>query len=317
MATELAPTTASTSDVMSAQVRTVQDDFRGRFFHVLRRWPLLPIAIVVVLVGMTILAPWVAPFGEEEINLRGRGAPPFWYTEWYADNPRLEARYILGADHLGRDVLTRIMYGGRVSLTVAAISARDRHLHRISPRTRQRLLRRTLRRNYDATRRRMERPAIPAHRNTRRHYRRPERPITTRAPITRKLGRKCSQCQSRDTDTQDQRVRLSVQSCRRLKPPNHGPTHNAERRQHHRRAGNIACRRTGVLTEASLSYLGAGVPSNIPTWGNMVSDGQGYLNSGEWWISVFPGTAILLVVMSVNFIGDWLRDRFDPRLRQL
>ena len=71
-----------------------------------------------------------------------------------------------------------------------------------------------------------------------------------------------------------------------------------------------------ILTEAGLSFLGAGVPSNIPTWGNMVSDARQYLNTA-WWMAVFPGLAILLIVMSVNFIGDWLRDRWDPRLRQL
>jgi peptide/nickel transport system permease protein len=80
----------------------------------------------------------------------------------------------------------------------------------------------------------------------------------------------------------------------------------------------IATLRVGlvILVEASLSFLGAGVPPSIPTWGLMVSEGRQFINS-SWWISFFPGIAIFLVVMSFNFLGDWLRDKFDPRLRQL
>ena len=70
-----------------------------------------------------------------------------------------------------------------------------------------------------------------------------------------------------------------------------------------------------ILSEATLSYLGAGIPGPTPAWGLMVSEGQKYLST-SWWLSVFPGAAIFLVVMSFNFLGDWLRDRFDPRLSQ-
>ncbi len=71
-----------------------------------------------------------------------------------------------------------------------------------------------------------------------------------------------------------------------------------------------------ILAEAALSFLGAGVPSPTPTWGAMVNEGGNYLSSA-WWPTVLPGVAIFLVVMSLNFTGDWLRDRLDPRLRQL
>ena len=71
-----------------------------------------------------------------------------------------------------------------------------------------------------------------------------------------------------------------------------------------------------VLTEATLSYLGVGIPQPTPTWGNMVSDGRDYLDTA-WWISTMPGIAIFLLVLSLNFLGDWLRDRWDPKLRQL
>ena len=71
-----------------------------------------------------------------------------------------------------------------------------------------------------------------------------------------------------------------------------------------------------ILTEASLSFLGVGIPSRIPSWGQMISDGRDTLDEA-WWISFFPGLGIFLTVMSMNFLGDWIRDRTDPRLRQL
>ena len=80
----------------------------------------------------------------------------------------------------------------------------------------------------------------------------------------------------------------------------------------------IATLRVGqlILTEAILSFLGAGIPPPTPAWGAMVNDGRVYIEDA-WWISFFPGFCIFLVVMSLNFLGDWMRDRFDPRLRQL
>ena len=71
-----------------------------------------------------------------------------------------------------------------------------------------------------------------------------------------------------------------------------------------------------ILVESALSYLGAGVPPPTATWGSMVSDGRSLIDTA-WWISFFPGVAIGLVVLSGNFLGDWLRDRLDPRLRQI
>ena len=70
-----------------------------------------------------------------------------------------------------------------------------------------------------------------------------------------------------------------------------------------------------VLAESILSYLGVGIPPPTPTWGGMVADGRNYLED-NWWISTMPGIGIFLLVMSLNFVGDWLRDRWDPRLRQ-
>jgi peptide/nickel transport system permease protein len=71
-----------------------------------------------------------------------------------------------------------------------------------------------------------------------------------------------------------------------------------------------------ILAEAGLSYLGIGISVPTPSWGAMVADGRANLDNA-WWISAFPGACIGLVVLSGNFLGDWIRDRLDPRLRQL
>ena len=71
-----------------------------------------------------------------------------------------------------------------------------------------------------------------------------------------------------------------------------------------------------IIVEASLSFLGAGIPPPTPAWGSMIAEGREYVTSA-WWASFFPGLAILLVVLAFNLIGDWLRDTLDPKLRQL
>ena len=71
-----------------------------------------------------------------------------------------------------------------------------------------------------------------------------------------------------------------------------------------------------IVAEASLSFLGAGIPPPTPSWGLMVAEGRGKIASA-WWLSLIPGIAITLVVLAFNLFGDWLRDRLDPKLRQL
>ncbi len=71
-----------------------------------------------------------------------------------------------------------------------------------------------------------------------------------------------------------------------------------------------------ILTESALSYLGAGIPPPTASWGSMIADGHSLIDTA-WWISLFPGIAIGLVSLSGNYLGDWLRDRLDPRLRQI
>jgi peptide/nickel transport system permease protein len=70
-----------------------------------------------------------------------------------------------------------------------------------------------------------------------------------------------------------------------------------------------------IITEATLSFLGVGVPPTTPSLGTLIRVGNEFLYSGEWWITVFPGAALVVLVLSVNLLGDWLRDALNPRLR--
>ncbi len=72
---------------------------------------------------------------------------------------------------------------------------------------------------------------------------------------------------------------------------------------------------TAIITEATLSFLGVGVPPTAPSLGTLIRVGNDYLFSGEWWITIFPGVMLILIALSVNLLGDWLRDALNPRLR--
>ena len=71
-----------------------------------------------------------------------------------------------------------------------------------------------------------------------------------------------------------------------------------------------------IIFEAGMSFLGVGMPAQVVSWGTLVADGRAYLDQA-WWITTYPGLAIMLTVLSINLLGDWLRDRLDPRLRNL
>ena len=75
---------------------------------------------------------------------------------------------------------------------------------------------------------------------------------------------------------------------------------------------NIA---TAVVTEATLSFLGVGMPPTQPSLGTLIRVGNDFLFSGEWWITIFPGAALVIMVLAINLLGDWLRDALNPKLR--
>ena len=70
-----------------------------------------------------------------------------------------------------------------------------------------------------------------------------------------------------------------------------------------------------ILTEATLSFLGVGLPPTQPSLGTLIRFGNDFLFSGQWWVTVFPGVALILMVLAINLLGDWLRDALNPRLR--
>ena len=70
-----------------------------------------------------------------------------------------------------------------------------------------------------------------------------------------------------------------------------------------------------IITEATLSFLGVGIPSTQPSLGTLIRIGNDFLFSGEWWITIFPGIALAVLALAINLLGDWLRDVLNPRLR--
>jgi peptide/nickel transport system permease protein len=72
-----------------------------------------------------------------------------------------------------------------------------------------------------------------------------------------------------------------------------------------------------ILTESTLSFLGVGVPPTQPSLGTLVRIGNEFLFSGDWWMTILPGTLLVVVALSINLLGDWLRDRLNPTMRVL
>jgi peptide/nickel transport system permease protein len=72
---------------------------------------------------------------------------------------------------------------------------------------------------------------------------------------------------------------------------------------------------SAIISEASLSFLGLGVPPGIPTWGTMLADSRSYISTA-WWLALFPGLSIFLTVLGINLLGDGVRDLLDPRLKR-
>jgi peptide/nickel transport system permease protein len=70
-----------------------------------------------------------------------------------------------------------------------------------------------------------------------------------------------------------------------------------------------------IITEATLSFLGVGLPPTQPSLGTLIRFGDDFLFSGQWWVTVFPGVTLVLMVLAINLLGDWLRDALNPRLR--
>jgi peptide/nickel transport system permease protein len=271
------------------------------------RLPWTSFVIIGVMVIVALLAPVLAPHSPTEQSLPDKLKPPAWQEGG-------SSKYLLGTDTLGRDMLSRLIYGARVSLTVAAFALLSGGTIGLAVgilagyaggRTDS-----TLMRIVDAT---LTFPTILIALLFAVSLGASLRTIVLAiiiiiwARFARVVRGEVLGVKSRDF------VALArVHGCSHVRImtshilPNVMNTFMVLMTLH---IGFV------IIVEASLSFLGAGIPPPTPSWGQMVADGRSHIASA-WWIAVVPGTAIMLVVLAFNLFGDWLRDWLDPRLRQ-
>jgi peptide/nickel transport system permease protein len=274
----------------------------------MRRAPWIPIGIISIMLCMALFAPLLAPYSPIDQALRDKLLPPFWIEGG-------SLSHILGTDAFGRDVLSRLIFGARVSLLVAAFAltvgggiglvvgivagyiggALDNLLMRLVDAAFTfpailfaLLLAVTMGQGLGTL-------VIAIS-------------LLLWASFARVIRGEVLMLRQRDF------VALAkVRGCSSLRImlthilPNVLNTFMV-----------LVTLNIGVviIAEASLSFLGAGIPPPTPTWGLMISEGRGRI-ADAWWVALIPGIAITLLVLSVNVFGDWLRDRLDPQLRQL
>ena len=287
-----------------------------KILRTVRRWPLLPLAMLLLVVFAGVFAPWIAPEDPRKGDLRARMVPPFWL-----EGGSME--HLLGTDHLGRDIFSRIVYGARISLVVAAVTlglgGTTGTVLGLLAGWYGKWIDEIIMRIVDIA------LAVPL--------------VLVALVMVVAVG------QAFPSDLGGQTgliilvlagffwvrfarlVRGEVLQLKTLDYVALAKVAGASIPRIlfvHIFPGVIntlivlATLQVGfvILVESTLSFLGAGVPPPTPAWGSMVAEGRDFL-AGAWWISTMPGVAILLTVMSLNLFGDWLRDTLDPRLRQL
>ncbi len=273
-----------------------------------RRWPFVSIGIIAAFVLVAILAPLLSLPDPYEQTLRLRFRPPVWEERGSWTHP-------LGTDRLGRDMLSRIVWGSRVSLaagvvTVLLASAFGAAVGLVAGyyggRVDAALMRIT-----DAT---LSFPVIllalilavtvgPSFSNV----------VIAIAVILWARYARVIRGQVLTLMTLDfiAQARLAGAGAWRIITRHLLPnTLNTLVVLVTVQIGYV------IIVEASLSFLGAGIPPPMPAWGSMIAEGRDVVTSA-WWVSFLPGLAILLVVLAFNLLGDWLRDTLDPKLRQL
>jgi peptide/nickel transport system permease protein len=273
-----------------------------------RRLPLIPLFILAVFIFAGVTAPWISPHHPERGNLRERNLPPFWEAGG-------STTHLLGTDHQGRDMFSRVVYGARVSLVVASTVI----LVGITIGVTVGLLSGWYGGWVDEFFMRLVdiKLAIPT--------------ILLALVLVMALGQSFPLIVAILAITIWPRIARNVRGeVLRIKTMDYvalakiAGASTPRILTVHLFPGVIntlivlTTLEIGIviLLEATLSFLGAGVPPPTPAWGSMVADGRDRLVVA-WWISTIPGVAILLTVMSSNLFGDWLRDTLDPRLRQL
>jgi len=268
----------------------------------------IPVTVLVLLVLTAILAPFLAPYPPTKIAMTERLLPPF-----FSDGG--STAHLLGTDLIGRDVLSRVIYGARVSLSVSLLvilitgsigTVLGIIAGYLGGRTDAFLMRIT-----DIS---LAFPGIliaillatiigPGYWTVVLAI-----SILGWAPYARLIRGEALKLREADFAAQ---ARIIGSSSLRIMVIHIFPNIvNPLIVMVTLSVGFV------ILTEAALSYLGAGIPPPTPSWGNMVSDGRNLIDTA-WWICFFPGLAIGLVVLAGNFLGDWIRDKLDPRLRRI
>jgi peptide/nickel transport system permease protein len=270
---------------------------------------LVPILILSFVALVAIFADFIAPHDPQVGVLGSRFKPPFWQTGGSAE-------YLLGTDHLGRDVLSRLIFGARVSIvvgfTAVIIAGTLGTLLGILSGYMGKWVDQLIMRITDTW------LAIPA--------------LTFAIFLAAVVG----------PSEMNIVIILAAVYWTRYARVVRGEVLSLKERDFVRLAIVAGCSKRTIMlrhmlpnvlnsaiviatlmlgvviiAEASLSFLGVGVPPPKPAWGLMLADGKKGLMAGYWWLTVFPGLCIMLLVLSANLLGDWLRVKLDPQLRQL
>ena len=274
----------------------------------MRRMPWLSVLVIATMLCMAILAPLLAPYSPIDQTLRDKLLPPFWFEGG-------SSKYILGTDAFGRDILSRLIYGARVSLIVAALALTVGGgvglIIGIVAGYLGGIVETILMRLVDAA---FTFPAILFALLLAVTMGQGLGTLVIAislllwAPFARIIRGEVLALKQRDF------VALAkVRGCSEVRIMLTHILPNVLNTFMVLLTLNIG---VVIIAEAALSFLGAGIPPPTPTWGLMVSEGRGRI-AEAWWVSLIPGLAITALVLSVNLFGDWLRDRLDPRLRQL
>jgi peptide/nickel transport system permease protein len=274
----------------------------------MRSTPWLCILVIATMVFMAVFAPLLAPYSPIDQTLRDKLLPPFWLEGG-------SFKYVLGTDAFGRDILSRLIYGARISLLVAILALTAGGgvglVIGIVAGYMGGVVESILMRLVDAA---FTFPAILF-------------ALLLAVTLGQGLGTlvvaislllwaSFARVIRGEVLALKQRDFVALAKVRGCSEPRIMLTHilpNVLNTFMVLVTLNVG---VVVIAEASLSFLGAGIPPPTPTWGLMVSEGRGRI-AEAWWVSLIPGLAITALVLSVNVFGDWLRDRLDPRLRQL
>ncbi len=287
-----------------------------------RRSPVTMVAALLTLacVGGAAFAPWIAPhdpFDLARLSLNDAFSPPAWA-------PAGNTRYLLGTDDQGRDVLSTILHGARISLGVGLAAVAFSALLGVS----LGLLSGYVGGRLDAFIMRVADIQLSF-------------PAILIALLVDGVARVALPRETHDSIAIPVLIfSIGISGWVQYARTVRGSTLVEKNREYVQAARVIGRSRlaimlhhvlpnvmgpvlvigtihvgTAIITEATLSFLGVGLPPTQPSLGTLIRVGNDFLFSGEWWITVFPGLALIVLVLSVNLLGDWLRDALNPKLR--